>query len=766
MTIEISKTGFHVVNAAWGNDKLTVQKEGYQVIIGAPVASVVVHKLGYTVVLAPTLGVKFANLNPYLVIERAPQVRVSGLNAYAVFRPTPPPPRKTVVIIGPGKFFGGSGKTINLVGVVEQANNVGGRMPLPVTMAGAIAQESMVAADLYVDNAVEDIFLQGAITQTGTITGKVVIPHVLSASIVQGNDTSANLTVIDNTVDHFLLGSLVQGSAFEADLTVEPSAPVMARYWRMLVSAVAGDSGIDVTDVQFRIDGVDQTTPENAVAAASSSSFYALENLNPSKAFDADEATRWASDFSGTWPQWLQWDFGEGYSRPINGVAFTAPMGSRAPRNFIMQYSANGVDWIDAVSITDSPNTSATVEHNFTAPNVPFKNPTVSHELEGSITQDALMYALMTTSTGPVSTPQFGLRYQGFNHQSRNTSNRPLQSRTRQHVGTGGYHGLDGTEGVAMGWSNNASRFLTPESVDQTLIFGSRFLQRATSTSLRPRFTVVDEAGTLIFEIYLSPSGNDLYYYLWNGVSPGVTASVPMTGTGVALNTWGWLSAHVVRHPTAGKIKIAVNGVTLVNLSNIKTDGAGRMAAIALWTASTTGNVPYYDNLVMTDGLGGAPFNDVLPQMKVATLYPNRTISNEWTLSTGTTAHTLLDEQYVDTTDYVEGTVANKSLVLGFQPFPTSLGTPLAAQAVVSGWNVTGNNSMKLEISNAGAAAKEETRSYPMVLGNAGEWDAMRVLAPNEWGDTLANMQAKLSTLPAATGPRVGQVVVEVLHLV
>lgn len=142
------------------------------------------------------------------------------------------------------------------------------------------------------------------------------------------------------------------------------------RYWRIYVTADNGGGGLDWGEVEMRIGGVDQTTPAGAVTAASASSIFS--GLPAVNAFDDDTATRWASDFSNTWPQWIKYDFG-GSPVALDSVRiYPKTLAARSPKNFRIQCSMDDVDWTTAKIVTNEAGwVDSWKDFTFTAPTIP-----------------------------------------------------------------------------------------------------------------------------------------------------------------------------------------------------------------------------------------------------------------------------------------------------------------------------------------------------------------------------------------------------------
>lgn len=159
------------------------------------------------------------------------------------------------------------------------------------------------------------------------------------------------------------------------------------RYWRIYITADSGGGGADISDITMEIAGVDQTDPVTAATAATAESRFDA-TLAAQYAFDASLSTRWASDFTG-YPTWIQYDFGPGNDKALDKVTiriFSAA--NRGPRDFRIQASADGVDWLNADVQTGVVWVSATErkEFAFTSP-----DPTPSDQRVSALTTQVLV---------------------------------------------------------------------------------------------------------------------------------------------------------------------------------------------------------------------------------------------------------------------------------------------------------------------------------------------------------------------------------------
>jgi hypothetical protein len=97
---------------------------------------------------------------------------------------------------------------------------------------------------------------------------------------------------------------------------------------------------------------------------ASANSSYSAD-YNADKAFDGNEATRWAADTS-TLPNYISYDLGEGNDKLINCIKFLpfTHEGYSLIKDFLIKGSEDGVDW-DTLSTEQSPNSAAWQTFNF-----------------------------------------------------------------------------------------------------------------------------------------------------------------------------------------------------------------------------------------------------------------------------------------------------------------------------------------------------------------------------------------------------------------
>lgn len=146
--------------------------------------------------------------------------------------------------------------------------------------------------------------------------------------------------------------------------------PIAYRYWRIYVTATQSSTTSDYAEISelemfTEIGGADVTTGGTPIA---SSSFGASVAAN---AFDGLKTSGlvWTSG-NTTLPHWLGYDFGAGNDKVIVavGISILSSTG-RAPRNFQIQGSSDGVTW-NSVSweVTDQYDWTSTITRTYYKP--------------------------------------------------------------------------------------------------------------------------------------------------------------------------------------------------------------------------------------------------------------------------------------------------------------------------------------------------------------------------------------------------------------
>ncbi len=122
------------------------------------------------------------------------------------------------------------------------------------------------------------------------------------------------------------------------------------RIWRLEFAAAVGDTGIAIREIEFRISGTDQTSPGVAYTVQSKSFFSGAE---PLYAFDNNTGTPFYTDFTGVWPQWIQYDLLLGNDDFIDTIAIWPDNNlGRAPTEVKVLVSEDGVNFTQAANFT------------------------------------------------------------------------------------------------------------------------------------------------------------------------------------------------------------------------------------------------------------------------------------------------------------------------------------------------------------------------------------------------------------------------------
>lgn len=134
------------------------------------------------------------------------------------------------------------------------------------------------------------------------------------------------------------------------------------------------------------------------------------------------------------------------------------------------------------------------------------------------------------------------------------------------------------------------------------------------------------------------------------GTQYGVTGS-----PAVVANAYNHIEVKGFSSATVGTIEVRVNGVTVLDLDTLNTNGAS-IAQIVFGTrgSDTTGASysAYWKDVVFWDA-SGTEGNDFQGSVAVYDLYTDADISLNWTPSTGTTGWDLIDETTPNDTDYI-----------------------------------------------------------------------------------------------------------------
>ena len=121
----------------------------------------------------------------------------------------------------------------------------------------------------------------------------------------------------------------------------------------------------------------------------------------------------------------------------------------------------------------------------------------------------------------------------------------------------------------------------------------------------------------------------------------------------IVSNAWQHVESKVTISTTVGAVEVRVEGVTVLNLTNVNTQGAGLgTVQNAILVPSITGSVYFKDFIIWdsTDTIN----NNFMGSCSVVQLMPSDDVSAPWTLVGGASASAILNELNPDDdTDYI-----------------------------------------------------------------------------------------------------------------
>lgn len=140
---------------------------------------------------------------------------------------------------------------------------------------------------------------------------------------------------------------------------------------------------------------------------------------------------------------------------------------------------------------------------------------------------------------------------------------------------------------------------------------------------------------------------------VYRGSSPGTLigqTTVPV----IAAGAWYHIEVSSVCHDTAGSYVVKVNGVTVLNFTNVDT----KATALTDYSQLTFGQgygspVTFYVKDIIAWNTSGTQNNDFMGDCQVVSLIPDGDDTLNWTPSAGLTGYNLIDETSPDDTDYL-----------------------------------------------------------------------------------------------------------------
>ena len=91
----------------------------------------------------------------------------------------------------------------------------------------------------------------------------------------------------------------------------------------------------------------------------------------------------------------------------------------------------------------------------------------------------------------------------------------------------------------------------------------------------------------------------------------------------ISAGVWHWVSMHLRVHATLGRWEVTVDGISLMDFTG-DTLGAGTPDTINGIAFGSGKNAVYkWDDIIITDGLGSPPFDDLLTDRRIETIRPD-----------------------------------------------------------------------------------------------------------------------------------------------
>lgn len=235
-----------------------------------------------------------------------------------------------------------------------------------------------------------------------------------------------------------------------------------------------------------------------------------------------------------------------------------------------------------------------------------------------------------------------------------------------------------GRNGVGQALSTNASTTLAAlgAGVSTTTIvgFGYQF-----SVAGSGAIVSLLEGSTTHLTIMGDGSGNVV---VRRGI---ISGTILGTSSGVLMstaNTWYFVEVKATIHDSAGAVSVRINGTQVLNLTAVDTKNVGTTGFIdtVLGNRPGTSGTAFFDDLVILDDTGSAPYNDFIGDNTVITVLPSAAgDSAQWTPSTGTNV-AAVDETPPNTTDYVAASTTGLTDLYQLTDLAQITGTVLAVQ--------------------------------------------------------------------------------------
>ena len=127
---------------------------------------------------------------------------------------------------------------------------------------------------------------------------------------------------------------------------------VSSRYWRIFVNSIGGSSdSVTIAIIELR----DEPRGDNLlVNGTASSSSVLTASFAPRLAFDTSVQSAWAAGSGLSSGEWIAYDLGEGNEISPTELSITARRAGRAPTDFDLQVSEDGLNWTSVRNLESS----------------------------------------------------------------------------------------------------------------------------------------------------------------------------------------------------------------------------------------------------------------------------------------------------------------------------------------------------------------------------------------------------------------------------
>lgn len=197
---------------------------------------------------------------------------------------------------------------------------------------------------------------------------------------------------------------------------------------------------------------------------------------------------------------------------------------------------------------------------------------------------------------------------------------------------------------------------------------------------------------------------------------------------------WHSYQVKCVLHATAGTFELRLDGVTVINYSGTTAGTTGDVTGVSI--GQTSPGALQWDDMWVCDGVDatatqGAANNGFLGDLKVSTLVPTAEGDTlQFTPSTGTAHFSLVDENPVNTTDYVSSPTVGQRDLFNVGDLPAAATSPIAVRVgIYAQKSDAGAASIKTLIKENGTLSSGAVQ--PLLTTWAGFYGAIRTKKPS-----------------------------------